>query len=134
FDPRLAASRALANPTRIISDVLLDQHIAAGIGNIWKCESLFASGIDPRTPVHNLTLEEIASVYSSARELMLANLAPRSAVPTSYRVYRRTHQTCACGAFVNRYLLGDPPRWTWSCPKCQRRPQLGVSGSRSRRG
>jgi len=140
FDPRLAASRALADPARRIADVLLDQRIAAGIGNIWKSESLFARAIDPRTPIGELTLDEIASVYSSARELMLARMETRAAVPRAlaYRVYSRTNRPCPrCETPITAYQLGDPPRWTWSCPACQRVKspvQPSVSGHRSRRG
>jgi len=121
FDPQLAASRALAHSSRMIADVLLDQRVAAGIGNIWKCESLFARGIDPRTLVGALTQDEIASVYASARELMLAGLAPEArAAARSFAVYSRTNQRCPrCASLITVYQLGDPPRWTWSCPSCQ---------------
>ena len=45
FDSRLAASRARVAPSRApIGEVLLDQRVAAGIGNIWKTESCFARG------------------------------------------------------------------------------------------
>ena len=140
FDPRLAASRALADPRRMVADVLLDQRIAAGIGNIWKSESLFACGIDPRTLVGDLTLEEIASLYASAREQMLARLEARPAVrgALDFRVYSRTNRPChSCDTAITAFQLGDPPRWTWSCSRCQRVKsplQPGVSGHRSRRG
>jgi endonuclease-8 len=130
FDPQLAASRALAHTTRTIADVLLDQRIAAGIGNIWKCESLFARGIDPRTLVGELAVEEIASLYAAARELMLASLAPaaRSAADR-FAVYSKTNRPCPrCTAPISAYQMGDPPRWTWSCSRCQPRgARRGVS-------
>ncbi len=119
FDPQLAASRAAADPTRRIADVLLDQRVAAGIGNIWKSESLFARAIDPRTPVGALTLDQIAAVYAAARELMLAGLAARAAGRT-FGVYSKTGHPCPrCSTPIAAYQLGDPPRWTWSCPRCQ---------------
>jgi endonuclease-8 len=137
FDARLAASRAARESTRMIADVLLDQRVAAGIGNIWKTESLFACQIDPRTPICDLTEAEIASVYTSAREQMLASLQAVRSGP-NHRVYSRTNQPCPrCGTSITAYQLGDPPRWTWSCPTCQRgNPQVQtcVSGNRSRRG
>ena len=112
------AARARLHTTRTIADTLLDQCIAAGIGNIWKCEALFACGIDPRTRVGDLTREEIASLYASAREQMRASVAGRAAA--GYRVYSRTNQPCHnCGTAISAYQLGDPPRWTWSCPRCQ---------------
>ena len=120
FDPQLAASRAAPYSSRTIADVLLDQRVAAGIGNIWKCESLFARGIDPRTLVGALTVEEIASVYAAARELMQRNLPAARPAADNFAVYSRTNRPCArCGALISAYRLGDPPRWTWSCPNCQ---------------
>lgn len=123
FDPRHAASRALAHPSRTIGDVLLDQRVAAGLGNIWRCEALFACAIDPRTPVHELSSEAIAALYAKARELMLAGLAPaaRFAGRPPYAVYERCGQPCPrCSASIEAFLVGDPPRRVWMCSRCQR--------------
>lgn len=126
FDPQLAASRAHVHSARTIADVLLDQRVAAGIGNIWKTESLFACGIDPRTLIGALTVDEIARVYAKARELMLANLAP-GAPRNAFAIYSRTNHPCPrCSRLITAYQLGDPPRWTWSCAHCQ--PRGGVRG------
>src|SRR4051812_28590289 len=48
FDPADAARRAGERGGRTIGEALLDQRIAAGIGNIYKNEALFAAGVDPR--------------------------------------------------------------------------------------
>ena len=132
FDPVVAAGRAttLVDPSTTIAAVLLDQRIAAGIGNIWKCESLYARGIDPRTRVGDLDADSIAAIYASARELMLANLkltAPRASRDL-FAVYSKTNRPCArCASAISAYQLGDPPRWTWSCPRCQPQdPAMGV--------
>jgi endonuclease-8 len=132
FDPRVAAERAASQGHRMMAEVLLDQRVAAGIGNIWKCESLFARGIDPRTRVADLSVDELAAIYSAARELMLARIVP--AAPGSSRdqlaVYSKTGQPCPrCSAVISAYQLGDPPRWTWSCPRCQ--PPGGSRGASS---
>ena len=122
FDPNACAERAAAHGSAPIATVLLDQRVAAGIGNIWKCESLYACGIDPRTPVGRLTISMLAEIYSAARRLMLANLA--SAAPRASRdqfaVYSKTNKPCPrCGSPISAYQMGDSPRWTWSCPVCQ---------------
>jgi endonuclease-8 len=122
FDPVVAAARALEHPTRMVADVLLDQRVAAGIGNIWKCESLFACSIDPRTLIGTLTREQLSAVYAAARKLMLAGLSPRTrgAGRQTLAVYSKTNQPCPrCETKIAAYQLGDPPRWTWSCPRCQ---------------
>lgn len=121
FDPDLAAERAAAHGTRTIADVLLDQRVAAGIGNIWKCESLFACGVDPRRRVKELDRETLAGLYRAARTLMLENLdARRPRADVVFRVYSRTGHPCGtCATPIACYQLGDQPRWTWSCPTCQ---------------
>lgn len=131
FAPDLAVARAreLADPRAPVGIAVLDQRIAAGIGNIWKCESLYACGIDPRTPIGVLADDTVAAVFAAARELMLANLkltAPRASRDL-FAVYSKTNRPCArCAAPISAYLLGDPPRWTWSCPVCQ--PKLPALG------
>ena len=142
FDSRQAASRAALHPTRTIADVLLDQRVVAGIGNIYKCESLFVVGVDPRTLVSAIPPEQLDEIYRVARTLMLANLGPSprttrgALIPSEpapgarYHVYSRSNQPCTrCRTPIIAYRQGDPPRWTWSCPHCQ----AGESPSAQRR-
>jgi endonuclease-8 len=124
FDGRQAAERAAVHATRAIGEVLLDQRVASGIGNIYKSEVLFVHGVDPRTVVAALTLDELAALYATARELMLQNLGPTFPRTTradgGYFVYSRTNKPChRCGTAIACYAHGDPARWTWSCPTCQ---------------
>ena len=125
FDPRVAAERAVEHGDRRIADVLLDQRVVAGIGNIYKCEALFVAGVDPRTPLARLDRRTLETIYAAARRLMAASVAtPRDALigtPVRNRsVYGRTGKPCPrCGSTIACYSLGEPPRWTWSCPICQ---------------
>lgn len=135
FDPRVAAARAVGHPGRAIADALLDQRIAAGIGNVYKSEVLFLRGVDPRTRVGALDPARLEAMYATARELMLQNLGPGPRAtrddlgggpPPSdddrYFVYGRSGKPCRrCGSPIEAYRLGDLPRWTWSCPRCQGR-------------
>jgi endonuclease VIII len=66
-----ARRRAERSPT--IGDLLLDQRVVAGIGNIYRCESLFRCGIDPWTPVGALSDAELDSLFATAAELLQAN-------------------------------------------------------------
>jgi endonuclease VIII len=134
FDPAVAAARAAQHPALAIADALIDQRIAAGIGNVYKSEVLFLRGVDPRTPVGALDATRLEAIYATARELMLPNLdtAVRTtrgdiagdATPPSdderFFAYGRTGRPCRrCGTAIRAYQLGDPPRWTWSCAQCQ---------------
>ncbi len=140
FDSRQAASRAAQHGSRTIADVVLDQRVAAGIGNVYKSEMLFVRGIDPRTRVGQLDLGQLEALYATARELMINSLGSTSIhglrqtrerlpgdVPGDdrYFVYSRSGKPCRrCAGAISCYQLGDPPRWTWSCADCQ--PQCGV--------
>ncbi|TMQ16081.1 MAG: Fpg/Nei family DNA glycosylase [Deltaproteobacteria bacterium] len=124
FDVRIAAARAAQHSTRMIGEVLLDQRVIAGIGNIYKCEALFAAGVDPRTPVAQLDSRALEAIYAAAHRLMAASVegaAPMVGSPRrDHAVYGRTGKPCLrCGSSIACYSLGDPPRWTWSCPICQ---------------
>ena len=95
---------------------------------------LFLRGVDPRAPVGALDEARLAAIYTTARELMLENLGPAprttradlSGQPRDgdrYFVYSRSGKPCRrCGSAIEGYQLGDPPRWTWSCPRCQPAP------------
>jgi len=142
FDTRQAASRAALYHRRTISDVLLDQRVAAGIGNVYKSEVLFLRGVDPRTPTGALSFEELDALFETARTLMLENLGnwPRTTRDRlagdargddKFFVYGRTKKACRrCATAIECYQLGDPViRWTWSCPQCQ--PPRAPPGSQT---
>jgi len=124
FDGRIAAARAAEQGARSIADILLDQRIVAGIGNIYKCEALFVAGIDPRTRVGQLDAATLEEIYAGARRLMRAKLGPAGSRPApSFLVYSRTGKPCTrCGTPISCYMFGDPARWTWSCATCQPAP------------
>ncbi|HEY4244813.1 MAG TPA: DNA-formamidopyrimidine glycosylase family protein [Kofleriaceae bacterium] len=127
-----AAVAASASPSRTVADVLLDQRVSAGIGNVYKSETCFLCGIDPRSRAGAV---DLPALFACARSLMLENLGsgPRTtAAPAElaglvpddarYFVYGRTARPCRrCATPIDCYRLGDPPRWTWSCPRCQAR-------------
>jgi len=114
FDSRQAASRARLHPTRTIGDVLLDQRVVAGIGNIYRSEALFVSRLAPHTSIGELADERLAALYTAARELMLEN---RARAPF---VYDRAGQPCpGCGGAISCTSFGTPARWLWWCPRCQ---------------
>ena len=120
FDPWGAADRAAEHGARTIADVLLDQRVVAGIGNIYKCESLFIAGLDPRTPVARIDRRTLETIYAAAHRLMAASVEAPPSKSRDHAVYGRTGKPCQrCGSTIACYSLGEPPRWTWSCPVCQ---------------
>ena len=117
------AHRRLRAPERAdmsISEALLDQRALAGIGNIWRNETLFAERVDPFVAVRDLDDATLERLIATARRLLTqsAGLAPGRA-PT--KVYRRTGRPCPrCGTPIRSGpSSGEIPRTTYWCPTCQ---------------
>lgn len=126
-----ARARIPAHAGREIGDLVLDQRVAAGIGNVYKSEVLFECRIHPRAPTGRLDHDQITAVYATAARLMRLNLLTRrrrsvpirrGGTPSSRRfwVYGRAGKPCLdCGAPIERFLQGDMGRATYFCPSCQ---------------
>ena len=117
------AHRRLRVPERqavTISEALLDQRALAGIGNIWRNETLFAERVDPWAPVRDLDDATLDRLIATARRLLTqsAGVAPGR---TSTKVYRRAGRPCPrCGTVIRSApLSGEVPRTTYWCPSCQ---------------
>jgi endonuclease-8 len=117
FDLDAAVRSLRSAPDRGLGDALLDQHLIAGIGNIFKSEACFAARIHPWRPVAELSAEELRRVLTCARRLMqesVGNSRP------AHAVYRRSGQPCpACGMQIVSRGQGDANRITYWCPGCQ---------------
>jgi endonuclease-8 len=117
FDEDAIVAAMRAESTRTLGDALLDQHLVAGIGNIFKSEACFAAGIDPWRAVGELTDEDLGSVLAAARGLMLEAVRSGRHPP---RVYRRRQGLCPrCRGPISWRGQGDANRTTYWCPRCQ---------------
>ena len=114
---------SFSSPDSLIADVLLDQRIACGIGNVYKSETLFACRVDPMTPLRDLDDAKMRSLFETAARLLRVNLqgATRSTVVTGgLAVYDRFRRPClVCGTPIERGSVGRPKRVTYWCPRCQ---------------
>jgi endonuclease-8 len=107
------------DPRRSIGDALLDQHIIAGIGNLWKAEMCFAVGIDPWRPLAAVQDEEALALLHFARERMRES-AREGFHARPRDVYRRTGLPCPrCGSPIRQRGQGENSRLTFWCPGCQ---------------
>ena len=118
-----------------IGDVLLNQRVAAGIGNVLKCEILFIAGVDPFTPVSRIGETDLERLVDIAREQLAANVmepsktftrsigrrTTRSMDPNvKLWVYGRGGKPCRrCGAIIQAEKTGLDARLTYWCPRCQ---------------
>ncbi|MGZ5328684.1 MAG: Fpg/Nei family DNA glycosylase [Actinomycetota bacterium] len=108
-----------------VGAVLLDQRVAAGVGNVYRAEVLWACRVDPWTRLGTLSGEATRELYTTAARLLQANLTirgPRRTVPEGLAVYERAGRPCRrCGTSIRVASIGDPPRSAWWCPSCQTR-------------
>ena len=117
------AHRRLRAPERremSISEALLDQRALAGIGNIWRNETLFAERVDPFIPVGEVDEATLDRLIATARRLLNDSVRmPPGRSPM--RVYRRTGRPCPrCGTAIRSApLSAEIPRTTYWCPTCQ---------------
>ena len=120
---RLAASGEGPRP---LLDVLLDQRLFCGVGNVYKCEVLWACGHHPLTPLATLDRADVDRLIETAHRLLRANLhhAQRTTVAEGLPVYGRADEPCRrCEAPIAYALLGRANRPTYWCPRCQAEPR-----------
>ncbi|PYQ36796.1 MAG: DNA glycosylase [Acidobacteria bacterium] len=133
-DPDGVRAALDARPERSIGDALLDQRVVAGIGNIYRNEALFLTGIHPLRPWRRLSAEEWGALWDTLRELMQRGvgegtvtvapgeeahpraLASRSPEDDDFYVYGQT--ICRrCGSRLREMPLSG--RRMFACPECQ---------------
>ena len=104
--------------SRQIGNALLDQRLVAGIGNVWKVESLWAARVSPWRALAEVTDDELRTILAEAHGLMRARL---DGVPGTRHVYRRKAHACPrCGTPIKSWPQGDGARMAYWCPECQR--------------
>ena len=126
-------ARATSTAARPLVDVLLDQSIASGLGNVFKSEVLFLRGLHPVRSLGAVDDEALGECFALARTLMQASVRngwrdtvravePAWALPRHERlwVYDRAGLPCrVCATAIDRLALGQDGRVTYLCPRCQ---------------
>jgi len=116
FDAAEAVRRIRENAASEIANVLLDQRVLAGIGNIYKSEVLHACGTNPFTPVNALGDDALQRIVKKARAMLQRSTRERP----RFQVYERAGQPCRkCGTRIEFRKQGPDARTTYWCPKCQ---------------
>jgi endonuclease-8 len=125
LDEALRRLVELSPPERTIGETLLDQRVAAGIGNMWKAEACFACGIDPFTPVAEVSDEQRRHLLEVAAGFLRASVAGER---PPMAVYGRRDRPCPrCGTTIAWAPQGEQRRGTYWCPACQ--PSTRGNGS-----
>jgi endonuclease-8 len=121
WDPAAAFAKVRRFPRAEIADVLLDQTIFAGVGNIIKNEVLFRTRTNPFSRVGRLSDARLKAIIADARAFSFRFLELRRvfALRKHLEIYSRS--VCpACGLRVRRRVHGERRRRTFFCASCQR--------------
>jgi formamidopyrimidine-DNA glycosylase len=115
-----------------VKNFLMDNHIVTGIGNIYVSEILFATGINPATPVGLIALADWQRIVVKSREILAEAIDQGGTTISDYvnssgekgyfqvrlQVYGRQGQPCRqCAEPVQKIVLGG--RASFFCPGCQ---------------
>lgn len=128
FDFAEVRRRAMGKDASLpVGVLILDQTVVSGIGNIYRCESLFLDRWNPWTPRHQLTDQQLHHLIGTARKLMKRNVSgghgPRefgAGGPGNPWVYGRTNRPCRmCGTPIRKGRIGEQARDVFWCPRCQ---------------
>ena len=113
------------NPDTTIAEALLDQRVMSGVGNVFRCEVLWACGIHPWAKVSTVPQSTCLDLVLTSAHQLRANLnspvrvtAPD--VPGGLAVYGRNGQKCVrCGDVIRLTKIGELARLLYWCPGCQ---------------
>jgi len=129
-------SERLKGTQRAVKVALLDQTLAAGIGNLYASEILHVAGIDPTRAGASLTRPQLDRIAAAVRTVLeraietegstLGDGTYRNALNQSgryqneHRVYMRADQACPTCHRGTVVRLVQAQRSTFYCPQCQR--------------
>jgi endonuclease-8 len=138
LDVDAAVSRLKAEGSCEIAEVLLDQRVVSGIGNVYKSEVCFLCGVSPFARMSELSDDQLRALVATARRLLQANvhaaatgqivtrrtlrsMTGRAEAGEGVWVYGRAGKPCRrCGAIILRDKRGEQARSTYWCPQCAR--------------
>ncbi len=120
WDPRAAIRRVRQHRAAVIADVLLDQSIFAGVGNIIKNEVLYRTRTSPTAVVGRLSDRTLRAIVADARAFSFRFLELRRqyALRANLEIYGRS-RCPSCGGKVSRLVHGARARRSFFCRVCQ---------------
>ncbi len=122
------------NRKRAVKEVLLDQAILAGLGNIYVSEILFRAKIHPLKPAGKISRKKLADIAKHTREILTEAIRHNGTTISDYKrvddksgefqnflaVYGKEGEECRnCGTEIEKVIIGG--RSSFFCGKCQKR-------------
>jgi endonuclease VIII len=135
------AIEKIAKSKKAIGQLLMEQDVVAGVGNIYRAELLFRAGVSPFTAGKDVPVAKLEEMWKDAVTLMRAGMVDRRIVTThkkhrlskaaqvesddAHYVYRRNGQDCRlCGTAVKK-MEGFAGRNLFWCEACQAGENVG---------
>jgi len=121
------------NKTQNVKAFIMDSKIVVGVGNIYACESLHKTGINPKTKANKVSKQRYTKLTNKIKEVLrkaikaggttLQDFAKVDGKPGYFSqelsVYGRENENCHnCNGKINRIIQNQ--RSTFYCPKCQK--------------
>ncbi len=125
-------SQSLAGHRIPVKAALLDQHIVAGVGNMYADEALYEAGIHPFTPANELSPKQVSWLWQAIRDVLELAIARQGASIATYalpsgergtahdlfKVAHRMDAPCGrCATPIRRVMVRK--RGAYFCPRCQ---------------
>lgn len=116
-----------------IKQIIMDQNVIAGVGNIYSSEALWEAKIHPEKNVVKLSDKELKSLYSAIKKVLKLGIklggesfsdyrkpdGTKGDFDTERKAYQREGQKCRrCGTKIKRLKIGQ--RSAFFCPTCQK--------------
>ena len=120
------------NKTQNVKALIMDSKVVVGVGNIYACESLFKTGINPKTKANKISKQRYIALTENIKKVLtraikaggttLQDFAKVDGKPGYFSqelsVYGRENEHCLnCNGKIKRILQNQ--RSTFYCPKCQ---------------
>lgn len=113
------------HPETRVRDALVDQHVMQGVGNVFRCEVLWATELSPWALVADLNQADAVQIVNTAARLIRSTqgLSRRvTATRPELAVYGRCGQACPrCRDSIESRPTGRYGRMLYWCPGCQTR-------------
>jgi endonuclease-8 len=120
WNPKAARKKMKQKEESLICDILLDQHIFSGVGNIIKNEVLYRTGIHPLSTIKGLPSAKLSAVIREARQYSFDFLEWKKAFVLRKHWLVNTKKLCPLDHPIQKLYLGKTNRRTFFCTRCQK--------------
>ncbi len=132
--------QGVVNKSKTIKEILLDQSVIGGIGNIYANEILYSAKIHPAKKGFLISRNEADLLLKTANDVLNLSIQMGGTTINTYEslghkglyqrhlnVHGKTGEVCTrCGSIIDKVMLKN--RGTYYCPTCQKGVVIGLTG------